>query len=77
MEEIKIDPSQIRPQVGSEYFRNLVDRSKKGALIGVPWNNKVYDYLFESGLAEDEVNAIMNFSSFAMYIDLSDEEEGF
>lgn len=77
MEEIKIDPSQMKLQIKNEYFNSLVDRSKKGALIGVPWNNKVYDYLFESGLAEDEVNAIMNFSSFAMYIDLSDEEEGF
>ncbi len=77
MEEIKIDPAQMKLQIESEYFKTLVDKSKKGALIGVPWNNKVYDYLFESGLSEEEVNAIMNFSTFEMYLNLEDEEEVF
>lgn len=75
MEEIKIDPSQMKLQIENEYFRNLVDKSRKGALIGVPWNNKVYDYLFESGLSEEEVNSIMNFATFEMFLDLSDEDE--
>lgn len=73
MEEIKIDPSTIQLQLNSEYFKSLVDRSRKGALIGVPWNGKVYDYLFESGLSEDEINAIINFSSLSICLCDGDE----
>ena len=41
-------------------FDAKIDKSKKnGAQIGVTWNKKVFDYLFESGLSESEISRII------------------
>ena len=77
MEEIKLNPQQLTALcMESEEIRNLMDLSKKSPLVGMPWNEKVYDYLFESGLSAREVNEIMCLGGY--YVvgpDALDEEE--
>lgn len=75
MEEIKIDNvEQNMLDINNSYFKDLVKRSKEGALVGMPWNVKVYNYLFESGLSPQEINLIMNVSGFYI-LDASEGEE--
>ncbi len=65
MEEIKIDNAEQNVlDINNAYFMELVKKSKEGALVGMPWNVKVYNYLFESGLSSEEINLIMNVSGF-------------
>ncbi len=60
MEEIKLNPQQLTALcMESEEIRSLMDLSKKSPLVGMPWNEKVYDYLFESGLSAREISEIM------------------
>ncbi|GEM_PF-2686966 len=61
MEEIKLDPTEISSlRDGSSQLCYIIDKSKKnGAQIGVTWNKKVFDYLFESGLSESEISRII------------------
>ena len=51
MEEIIIDLSQVpMTQEDLASLEELISRSKTmGPQIGIPWNEKVYDYMFESG----------------------------
>ncbi len=69
MEEIKIDGlNEGLIDLNNASFREIVERSREKALIGMPWNKNVYDYLFESGISGDEINAILNMASFGLYI---------
>lgn len=70
MEEIKIDALGA----GTAGYRELLERSREKVLVGMPWNKNVYDYLFESGLSSDEINAILNMASFGCYVI---DEEGY
>lgn len=55
MEEIFFDPYKV--QMSNEELATLqeiMNRSKTdGPQIGIPWNKKVYDYMFESGVMVD------------------------
>ena len=77
MEEIKLNPQQLTMLcMDNGELRSLMDQSRKRPLIGMPWNEKVYDYLFESGLSQSEISEIMCLSGY--YIlgeEISDEEE--
>ena len=55
MEEIIIDLSQVpMTQEDLASLEELISRSKTmGPQIGIPWNEKVYDYMFESGVFMD------------------------
>ena len=50
MEEIFLDLSQVpMTQEDLASLGELISRSKiNGPQIGIPWNKKVYDYIFES-----------------------------
>ena len=50
MEEIIIDLSQVpMTQEDLASLEELISRSKTmGPQIGIPWNRKVYEYVFES-----------------------------
>ncbi len=75
MEEIKIDNLELNAlNLNNSYYSDLVKRSKDGALVGMPWNVKVYNYLFESGLTSAEINLIMNVSGFYV-VDATDGDE--
>ncbi len=78
MEEIKFDSRQLEMlQLNNEGYREIVNQSKKGALVGVPWNKKVYEYLFESGLSMNDINAIMFLSTYDFsLLDEYESEEG-
>lgn len=60
MEEIKLDFSNFKPSPEElAYFGLLIEKSKKeGAQIGVSWNQKVYNYLFESGIEGIDLSEI-------------------
>ena len=55
MEEIFFDPYKV--QMSNEELATLqeiITRSKtQGVQIGIPWNKKVYDYMFDSGVFVD------------------------
>ncbi len=75
MEEIKIENlEQNALNLNNAYYSDLVKRSKEGALVGMPWNVKVYNYLFESGLTPEEINLIMNVSGFYVVDALEGDE---
>lgn len=68
MEEIKIDPSEVEQlRLTSADFDELIKKSREGAEIGLPWNRRVFEYFFESGLPEDQINAIMTFATFGYF----------
>ena len=60
MEEIIIDLSQVpMTQEDLASLEELISRSKTmGPQIGIPWNEKVYDYMFESGAFFDPTLSI-------------------
>lgn len=55
MEEIFFDLSQVpMSQEDLASLGEIITRSKTiGPQIGIPWNRKVYDYMFESGVFVD------------------------
>lgn len=68
MEEIKIDPAEVEQlKLTSADFNELITKSRDGAQIGLPWNKKVFEYFFESGLTEEQINAIMTFATFGYF----------
>ena len=72
MEEIIIDLSQVpMTQEDLASLEELISRSKTmGPQIGIPWNEKVYDYMFESGAFFDPTLYI-----FGDYIEWDPEED--
>ncbi len=75
MEEIKIDESEVEQlRLTSVEFNELIKKSGEGAQIGLPWNRKVFEYFFESGLGEDQINAIMTFATFGYF---PEDEDGY
>lgn len=77
VEEIKFDPRQLEMlQLDNEGYREIINQSKEGALVGVSWNRKVYEYLFESGLSLEELNSLMFLSSFDYSLFEDEGEEG-
>ncbi len=76
MEEIKLDPRLMSLFAAeNENLGLLMNESKKGPLIGMPWNSRVYDYLFESGLSGDEINMIFALGGFCTADGYEPEEE--
>jgi hypothetical protein len=74
MEEIKIDPSEVEIlKLTSAEFNELIQKSAEGAQIGLPWNAKVFDYFFESGLSEEQINDIMTFATFGYFPQAEDD----
>ncbi len=68
MEEIKLDPAEVEQlRLTSADFDELINKSREGAEIGLPWNRRVFEYFFESGLPEDQINAIMTFATFGYF----------
>lgn len=61
MEEIILDPVDMALlQNDNNQLNFIIDKSKiDGAQVGVTWNVKVFNYLFESGLSESEISQIM------------------
>lgn len=55
MEEIVFDPTQVViNQEALASLEELISRSKnEGPQIGIPWNKKVFDYMFESEVFVD------------------------
>lgn len=55
MEEIVLDPSQFKLSLEDlAALQELISRSQSdGVQVGIPWNTKVYDYMFESGVEMD------------------------
>lgn len=76
MEEIKIDPIEVEQlKLTSAEFNEIISKSKEGAQIGLPWNRKVFEYFFESGLSEDQINSIMTFATFGYFPEDEDKYE--
>ena len=72
MEEIIIDPSQVSiNQEALASLEELISRSRKeGPQIGIPWNKKVYEYMFENEVFVDP-SLLLGDDSFI--IDLEDD----
>ena len=60
MEEIFLDLSQVpMSQEDLASLEELISRSKtNGPQIGIPWNRKVYEYVFESETFVDPSNLV-------------------
>lgn len=68
MEEIKIDPIEVEQlRLCSTEFNEVIKKSREGAEIGLPWNRRVFEYFFESGLPAEQINAIMTFATFGYF----------
>ena len=72
MEEIIIDLSQVpMTQEDLASLEELISRSKTmGPQIGIPWNEKVHDYMFVSSAFFDPIISI-----FGDYIEWDPEED--
>lgn len=77
MEEIKIDFSTFKPTPEEiAYYDMLVEKSKReGVQIGVSWNQKVYNYLFESGIQGIDLSQIFQQDLTELYWNEEDNEE--
>lgn len=61
MDNKNIKQDSLRVDINNSILQEtMFNALTKGAQFGIPWNSKVYEYLFESDINQEELEKLLN-----------------